>query len=70
MQAELNNSQWSQPSLPLNEEDEKCDDDGVLVKEEEKEEGVVKFSVYLAYWAAVGILLAPAIFLALFLMQG
>ena len=41
-----------------------------LVQEEEKEVGVVALSVYLAYWAAVGSLLAPAIFVALFLMQG
>lgn len=41
-----------------------------LVQEEEKEVGVVAFSVYLAYWAAVGTILAPAVFLALFLMQG
>ena len=42
----------------------------VLVKEEEKEVGVVQFSVYRAYWSAVGRLLAPAILLALLLMQG
>ena len=42
----------------------------VLVKEEEKEVGVVQFSVYRAYWSAVGGLLAPAILLALLLMQG
>ena len=41
-----------------------------LVQEEEKEVGVVAFSVYLAYWRAVGTVLAPAVFLALFLMQG
>ena len=41
-----------------------------LVQEEEKEVGVVDLSVYLTYWAAVGSLLAPAIFTALFLMQG
>ena len=41
-----------------------------LVQEEEKEVGVVALSVYLTYWAAVGSLLAPAIFIALFLMQG
>ena len=41
-----------------------------LVQEEEKEVGVVAFSVYLAYWAAVGTILAPTVFLALFLMQG
>ena len=41
-----------------------------LVQEEEKEVGVVAVRVYLAYWTAVGTILAPAIFLALFLMQG
>ena len=41
-----------------------------LVQEEEREVGVVAVSVYFAYWAAVGSILAPAIFLALFLMQG
>ena len=41
-----------------------------LVQEEEKEVGVVALSVYVTYWAAVGSLLAPAIFTALFLMQG
>ena len=41
-----------------------------LVQEEEKEVGVVAVRVYLAYWAAVGSILAPAIFFALFLMQG
>lgn len=42
----------------------------VLVQEEEKGKGVVAPRVYLSYWAAVGRVLAPAIFLALFLMQG
>ena len=42
----------------------------VLVKEEEKAVGVVSFSVYYAYWCAVGYVLAPLILLALFLMQG
>lgn len=41
----------------------------MLVKEEEKEVGVVALSVYWAYWSAVGLLLAPAILLALLLMQ-
>ena len=41
-----------------------------LVQEEEKEVGVVALSVYVTYWASVGSLLAPAIFIALFLMQG
>jgi hypothetical protein len=42
----------------------------VLVKEEEKAMGVVSFSVYLSYWAAIGHILAPLILCALFLMQG
>lgn len=42
----------------------------VLVKEEEKEVGVVRFSVYKAYWSSVGHLLAPTILLALLFMQG
>ena len=42
----------------------------VLVKEEEKEVGVVAFGVYRAYWSAVGNILAPTILLSLFLMQG
>ena len=42
----------------------------VLVKEEEKAVGVVSISVYWAYWSAVGLVLAPLILLALFLMQG
>ena len=49
------------------------DDEGeefVLVKEEEKEEGVVAFHVYWSYWMAVGSVLALAIFISLFLMQG
>ena len=44
--------------------------DNVLVKEEEKEVGVVAFSVYRSYWFAVGSLLTPLILLSLFLMQG
>ena len=42
----------------------------MLVREEEKEVGVVAFSVYRAYWSAVGNILAPVILLSLFLMQG
>ena len=42
----------------------------VLVKEEEKEVGVVAFSVYKSYWLAVGAFLTPLILLSLFLMQG
>jgi len=44
--------------------------DGELVKEEEKDVGVVAFSVYQSYWFAVGSFLAPLILLSLFLMQG
>ncbi|XP_072165776.1 ATP-binding cassette sub-family C member 10-like [Diadema setosum] len=40
-----------------------------LVEEEEKEEGVVKFGVYKAYWNAVGKILAPCVLFSLFLMQ-
>lgn len=41
-----------------------------LVQEEEKEVGVVAVSIYLAYCAAVGTVLTPAILVALLLMQG
>ena len=41
-----------------------------LMEEEEKAEGVVKLSVYRAYWRAVGVCLAPTVLLSLFLMQG
>ena len=41
-----------------------------LVKEEEKEEGVVAFRVYWSYWMSVGSVLALAIFISLCLMQG
>ena len=44
--------------------------DGGLVKEEEKDVGVVAFSVYRSYWYAVGTFLAPLILLSLLLMQG
>ncbi|KAL5483667.1 hypothetical protein EMCRGX_G020072 [Ephydatia muelleri] len=44
--------------------------EGVLVMEEEKEVGVVSASVYKAYYIAVGYIMAPAILLSLFLMQG
>ena len=47
-----------------------CFTDGSLVKEEEKDVGVVAFSVYRSYWYAVGVFLAPLILLSLFLMQG
>ena len=45
-------------------------DSGVLVKEEEREEGVVKFSVYRMYWKSIGMVLAPLILISLLLMQG
>ena len=40
------------------------------MKEEEKAVGVVSFSVYREYWAAIGLFLAPLILLSLSLMQG
>ena len=48
----------------------RASEEPVLVREEEKGTGVVDPHVYFSYWAAVGSVLAPAIFLALFLMQG
>ena len=54
-------------------EDVETDDntnDGILVKEEEMEEGVVKVGVYWSYWVSVGMILAPVVLLSLFLMQG
>ena len=50
-------------------EDEENVDEG-LVKEEEKEVGVVKLQVYKSYWLAIGHCLATSILLSLFLMQG
>ncbi len=44
--------------------------EAALTREEEKAVGVVSFSVYRSYWSAVGHVLALAILLALFLMQG
>lgn len=41
-----------------------------LVKEEEKEVGVVKLHVYKSYWLAIGHCVATSILLSLFLMQG
>lgn len=46
------------------------DKDEGLVKEEEKEVGVVKLHVYKSYWLAIGNCLATSILLSLFLMQG
>ena len=43
---------------------------GCLVKEEEKDTGVVKFFVYKIYWKSVGSCLAPLVLLSLLLMQG
>lgn len=52
-------------------EDAKEDNaDEGLVKEEEKEVGVVKLHVYKSYWLAIGHCLATSILLSLFLMQG
>ena len=45
------------------------EDEG-LVKEEEKEVGVVKLHVYKSYWLAIGHCVATSILLSLFLMQG
>ena len=50
-------------------EDEENLDEG-LVKEEEKEVGVVKLHVYKSYWLAIGHCLATSILLSLLLMQG
>ena len=50
-------------------EDEENVDEG-LVKEEEKEVGVVKLHVYKSYWLAIGHCLATSILLSLLLMQG
>ncbi|XP_015763601.1 PREDICTED: multidrug resistance-associated protein 7-like [Acropora digitifera] len=49
--------------------DEETMDEG-LVKEEEKEKGVVKLHVYKSYWFAIGSCLATSILLSLLLMQG
>lgn len=46
------------------------DKDEGLVKEEEKEVGVVKLHVYKSYWLAIGNCLATSILLSLLLMQG
>ena len=45
-------------------------EDGGLVQEEERDQGVVKFDVYKSYWVAVGHCLAPAVLISLLLMQG
>ena len=45
-------------------------EEGGLVKEEEKEVGVVRLHVYAAYWLAIGHCLATSILISLLLMQG
>lgn len=53
--------------------EEKTDEENLdegLVKEEEKEVGVVKLHVYKSYWLAIGHCLATSILLSLLLMQG
>ncbi|CAD5111037.1 DgyrCDS388 [Dimorphilus gyrociliatus] len=45
-------------------------ENGILVKEEVKEKGTVRLSVYFQYWKAVGTILASFVMLSLFLMQG
>lgn len=53
--------------------EEKKDEENVdegLVKEEEKDVGVVKLHVYKSYWLAIGHCLATSILLSLVLMQG
>lgn len=52
----------------LGDKDEENTDEG-LVKEEEKEVGVVKLHVYKSYWLAIGHCLAISILLSLLLMQ-
>ena len=55
-------------SLEDKEDEENVDER--LVKEEEKEVGVVKLHVYKSYWLAIGHCLATSILLSLLLMQG
>ncbi|XP_011404304.1 PREDICTED: multidrug resistance-associated protein 7-like isoform X1 [Amphimedon queenslandica] len=57
------------PAAEVIKEEDESMTDGVLVKEEEMEEGVVKVGVYWSYWVSVGLVLAPAVLLSLFLMQ-
>jgi len=45
-------------------------DDGVLVADEERRSGVVRFSIYWSYWTAVGRCLASLVLLSILLMQG
>eukprot|EP00794_Sanderia_malayensis_P019839 gene19839-21781_t len=49
---------------------EESNDDGKLIEEEEKEEGVVSINIYKSYWKSVGYVLAISIILFLLLMQG
>lgn len=46
------------------------EDEGKLMEKEEKATGVVRLSVYSAYWKAVGTFLSAFVLLSLFLMQG
>ena len=46
------------------------DEDGGLMEEEAKDQGVVKMRVYSLYWKAVGGWLAPLVLIAVLLMQG
>ena len=63
-----NESDSKKESLEDKKEDENMDEG--LVKEEEKEVGVVKLHVYKSYWLAIGHCLATSILLSLLLMQG
>jgi len=63
---EKHNENKNDNSEDINEENK---DEG-LVKEEEKEVGVVKLHVYKSYWLAIGHCLATSILISLFLMQG
>jgi len=65
---EEENSEDASDRQELSDDDE--EKDGKLVGEEEKETGVVKMSVYKAYWKAVGNLIAPIVLCSLLLMQG
>ena len=65
--SEKPSSKNSANSIAMIEEEVK--DEG-LVREEEKEVGVVKLHVYKSYWLAIGRCLATSILLSLMLMQG
>ena len=68
-----NPAEGKKPETNKNKDSEEVEgentDEG-LVKEEEKEVGVVKLHVYKSYWLAIGHCLATSILLSLFLMQG